>query len=150
MTMTKREIVSTRVELEIPIEASRKQVWKAITEEINLWWRKDFYASSKTKQFVLEPRLGGRMYEDTGNGAGLVWYTVLGIEPLESLYFVGYLTPAFGGPATSILEVGLKDSGKHTILKISDAILGPEADPSEKEAGWRMLFEEGLKMYVEK
>ena len=143
------EVVVTQVELEIPIAAPTPKVWAALTKEIDLWWRKDFYASERTKRFVLEPKLGGRMYEDAGEGAGVTWYTVMGIDPQRSLYLVGHLTSSFGGPATSILELVLEESGKTTVLKLTDSTLGPPSDCSSKESGWKMLFEEGLKAHVE-
>lgn len=143
------EVAISKVALKIPIKASRKEVWKAIVEDMPLWWRKDFYASPRTKRFVLEPILGGKMYEDAGDGTGLTWYTVWGIEPQKYLYLVGHLTPAFGVPATSVLEITLTDDGKNTVLELSDGILGKAADPAEKEAGLRLLFEEGLKGFVE-
>lgn len=144
-----KEVGVTHVELEIPIRASRERVWNAIVEEINLWWRKDFYSSEKTKRFVLEPTLGGKMYEDLGKGAGFVWYTVAGLDPGHKINLVGYLTPAFGGPATSILELSLEEKGKTTVLHLSDATLGPAANSQEKTSGWKMLFEDGLRDYVE-
>jgi hypothetical protein len=94
--------------------------------------------------------LGGKMYEDLGKGAGFVWYTVTGIDPLNKINLVGYMTPAFGGPATTMLELSLEEKGKNTVLHVRDATLGPISNSEEKEAGWKMLFEEGLKEYVEK
>ncbi len=35
---------------------------------------------ARRQSFPIEPRLGGEMYEDWGNGEGRVWYTVFAIE----------------------------------------------------------------------
>ena len=72
------------VELEIPIEAKKEVVWDALVNDIGIWWRKDFSATG-TDKMILEPRLGGRMYEDCGDGTGFTWYTVEGIMPNDSL-----------------------------------------------------------------
>ena len=60
-----------RVELDIEIDASPDKVWNAIIDDIATWWPRDFYANAETKQFVIEPRVGGRLYEDAGDGAEL-------------------------------------------------------------------------------
>jgi uncharacterized protein YndB with AHSA1/START domain len=141
-----------QVELEIPVEAPRERVWKAFVEEIGQWWLKDFYAGPNAQAFVLEPRLGGRMYEDWGDGAGLLWYTVIGIDPPRSLDLAGHLTPAFGGPAKTYLRIAFEEDGGRTRLKISDSIFGRVTPASAEQfrAGWEMLFGQGLKAWVEK
>jgi uncharacterized protein YndB with AHSA1/START domain len=68
------------IELEIPIEAPIERVWKALVAETAKWWRRDFYTSNEAKRFVIEPVLGGRMYEDWGDGAGVVWATVNAVK----------------------------------------------------------------------
>ena len=139
-----------QVDLEVEIEAHRERVWTALIHEIDLWWRKDFFAAQGTKRFVLEPKLGGKMYEDAGDGTGLTWYTVMGIEPMQKLLLVGYLTPEFGGPSTSMVQIILKNSERRTIVQISESIMGKSKDCSNHEAGWKLLFEDGLKAHVEK
>src|SRR3712207_950893 len=118
-----RELKSITVELEIPIRAKKEKVWAALVNEIDLWWRKDFLIT-QAKKFVLEPRLGGRMYEDAGDVTGVTWYNFQGVTPNESLLLTGFLFPGFGGPATTLLQLKLEERGKETVLKITDAIFG--------------------------
>jgi DNA-binding transcriptional ArsR family regulator len=152
-TMDKQEARVTNVELEIGIDAPAAKVWRALCDDTTLWWRKDFYAAPGTKRMLLEAKLGGRLYEDAGDGAGLVWYTVTGLVPRRSLDLVGHLSAAFGGPAVSMLHLELDEHGhgdkRKTTLRLSDAILGPPADPKEKRDGWLALFSDGLKRHVE-
>jgi DNA-binding transcriptional ArsR family regulator len=138
------------VELEIRIEARPERVWQALVEEIGRWWHKDFYAGSAPKAFVLEPRLGGRMYEDWGNGAGAIWYLVTEIDPPRSLGLSGHMPAAFGGPATSLLRLVLQAEGDGTVLQLTDSELRKVTEKSRAslEDGWRALFGE-LKSYVE-
>lgn len=140
-----------QVELEIPIKASPARVWEALVKETSRWWHKDFYTCATAKGFVIEPLLGGRAYEDWGHGAGQIWYTVIGVDPPNSIMLQGILTPAFGGPAATILQLTLKSSGKNTVLKLSDTIFGKVGDDkvSQTRQGWEMLFEQGLKAFVE-
>lgn len=140
-----------QVELEIPIMAKPARVWEALVKETSRWWLKDFHTSPSTKRFVIDARIGGHAYEDSGDGTGQIWYTVMGVQAQESVMLHGLLTPAFGGPAQSILQLTLKSSGKGTILQLSDTIYG-KVGPEKKEQtseGWRMLFEDGLRKFVE-
>lgn len=142
------DMTCERVELEIPIDAPRDRVWKTLCEDPTSWWPRDFYATG-AKRFVIEPRLGGSFYEDAGDGAGLVWYTVMGIDPKKSMTLSGFIVPDFGGPATSLLELKLEGSGKKTVLKVSDAHFGKRNEECDREEGWRTIFEAGLKRVVE-
>jgi len=141
-----------QIELEIPIKAKPAQVWDALVEETSRWWSKDFYTSPSTKGFVIEPRLGGHAYEDCGDGAGQIWYTVIGVQPASSLMLLGLLTPEFGGPAQTILQLTLKSAGKQTLLQLSDTIFGRVTDGklSLTREGWILLFDAGLRAFIEK
>jgi hypothetical protein len=83
--------------------------------------------------------------------AGQVWYTVVGLEPGVSLRLLGHLSPAFGGPATTQLELRLKGSEEGTTLQLSDTIYGrvDEKKTAETRDGWSTLFDEGLRAWVE-
>jgi len=59
-----------QVEIQVTINAPQQRVWQALLYETPQWWRKDFFTSPKTKAFVIEPRVGGRAYEDYGDGNG--------------------------------------------------------------------------------
>ncbi|MBK7876943.1 MAG: SRPBCC domain-containing protein [Planctomycetes bacterium] len=140
------------VELDLVVAAPRKRVWKALVDETSLWWRKDFYIGKRPKGMVFEPRVGGRMYEDWGDGAGVLWATVFGIAHETSFDLRGEISPAFGGPRTWQLHCELKDHPKGTLVKLVDASMG-KIDAEGAQAvrdGWEMLFGEGgLKGFVE-
>jgi DNA-binding transcriptional ArsR family regulator len=142
---------AVQIDLEIAIKAKPQRVWQALVEETSRWWLKDFYSRPEAKGFIIEPRLGGHAYEDCGESGGQVWYTVVGLEPHKSLSLLGHLIPAFGGPAMTMLQLRLVAKGKGTTLQLSDAILGKvgEGKLTQTRDGWRMLFEDGLRAYVE-
>lgn len=149
-TMSNQPANIQQVELEIKIQASVKKVWKALVEKTTFWWSKDFYTSTKTKGFHLEPKLGGRMYEDWGNDVGVIWYEVFAIDPEHSLDLRGCLAVPYG-PAFSLLHLELKTEGPNTIFMLSDTTMGAVTDDGKpKLDGWKQLFETGLKTYVEK
>jgi hypothetical protein len=130
-----------RVEVDVRINATLERVW----------WPKDFYTVATTKGFILEPRLGGRVYEDWGDGAGLLWFTVIGINPPVSLTLLGHLTPTFGGPAMTMLELTLENVGETAVLHVMETMSGRAEQGSEAtlREGWVTIFDGGLRGYVE-
>jgi uncharacterized protein YndB with AHSA1/START domain len=142
-----------RVEVEVTVGAPRERVWKALVEETGRWWPGDFYVGQAPRGFIIEARPGGRVYEDWGQEAGALWYTVLVVEPPGVLELAGHLTPAFGGPATTTARLTLKEEGGATVVRVEDAVFGrvdEHTGPRLRE-GWRTLMgSKGLKGYVEK
>jgi uncharacterized protein YndB with AHSA1/START domain len=88
------------IELEISIRAPVERVWKALVKETGKWWLRDFYTSGEAKTFVIEPVLGGKMFEDWGDGAGVIWATVTAVKAPTMLELAGVSSPAWGGPST--------------------------------------------------
>ena len=150
MTTTAPVSPFVRVELEIRIDAPRSRVWKALVEDTTLWWPRSFY-TGPAKGFHIEPRLGGRVYEDWGDQNGVVWYTVFSINPDKSLDLQGAMGVPYG-PAFTLLHLELDDDGTGTILKLSDSTLGESSAACDgtKQDGWRHVFGEGLKAYIER
>lgn len=152
---TSYELAAADVELEIPIDAPRERVWNALVDEIDGWWRKDF-VDRATRAFILEPRPGGRVYEDWGEGRGRLWYTVASIEPPSRLLLSGQFFPVYcgGSLGTSYLTLALEEAkggGGRTLLKLSDSVIGRLAGDfaSELTQGWQLLIRDSLKPYAE-
>ena len=140
------------VELEIEIRAPRDRVWKALVEKTGEWWPRDFYTGANPKSFVIEPRLGGRMYEDWGGGSGLVWAFVIGIEAPRLLVLQGHLSTAFGGPSTAYHTFTLEEKGGGaTLVKLSDGVHGnvDAKKTAQSREGWRTIVAGSLKPFVE-
>ncbi|MCA9179722.1 MAG: SRPBCC domain-containing protein [Planctomycetales bacterium] len=139
------------IEIEFDVLASRAQVWESLVAETSQWWKREFFATKDPDGIYLEPRPGGRLYEENANG-GLLWYTVIEIVPSEVLAMAGNLAPPYGGPATSMLRIEFSDHGAKCHVKLTDHIFGVVDDASRRaiEDGWRTLFIEGLKAHVER
>ncbi len=139
------------IELEITIQSPIERVWKALVSETGTWWRRDFYTDASAKTFIIEPVLGGKMYEDWGQGEGLVWATVTGVKAPTMLELSGVSAPAWGGPNTHYHAFRLEQRGKATVLRFTDAIHGRVDDASENSLreGWLLLFNEALRAHCE-
>lgn len=145
------DLKTFQVELEIKINAPQKRVWLAIINDTGKWWLQDFHAIANS-EVILEPKVGGRLYEKSKDGSEGLWYMVTGFYPERSIEFTGHLRPEFGGPATTLLKLALTEKNGVTKLQISDSVFGDVDENMHKniDGGWRQLFEDGLKAYVEK
>ncbi len=144
-------ITSATHRLSLEIARPHPAVWKGFTRDVHLWWPKDFYATESTKRIVFEVKPGGRLYEDAGDGNGLVWYSVIAVDAPNAITLSGFIAPPFGGPATSLLRVAFSAKGKSaTTMEVTDSTFGCLGDSSTTEEGWRMLFEGGFKAWIEK
>jgi hypothetical protein len=143
-------ITSATHRLSLEIAKPHAAVWKAFTGEIHSWWPKDFYATESPKRIVFEVKPGGRLYEDSGKGNGLVWYHVIAVDAPNSITMSGFIAPPFGGPATSLLNVSFSAKGKSaTAMEVTDSTFGCLGDAKATLEGWRLLFESGFKKWVE-
>lgn len=151
MTAQIMETRAAKYEFEIEIQASRDAVWTGLTTEINKWWLPDFHMVGEGSVVSFDTRAGGHLVETKEDGGSLLWYTVLMCAPGESVHLVGHVAPEWGGPSTNTLCFRLEEKGDATILRVQDAHFGHVADSTLEslESGWKQLFGEGLKPYVE-
>src|SRR3954469_9616856 len=143
-------ITSAVHRLSLEIAKPPGAVWKAFTRDIQHWWPKDFYATESPKRIVFEVKPGGRLYEDAGEGNGLVWYHVIALDAPNSITMSGFIAPPFGGPATSLLNVSFSTKDKSsTAMEVTDSTFGCLGDASATAESWRLLFKDGFKKWVE-
>lgn len=140
-------------EIEIEISAPRKRVWQAIFEETNSWWLPDFHVAGEDSVVTFDTMPGGPgLMEAAPNGSVLQWYTVQMFLPVDfKIYLVGNVAPEWGGPTTSNLKLAVLETESGCRLQVSDARHGNVDDAQAKsyEDGWRQLFTDGLKKFVE-
>ena len=139
------------IKMEIPIAANQELVWDCLAQDMSIWWRKDFYTSPNTEKMILEPWVGGRMYEDYGDNNGLLWANVIVMNKPHVMEFRGHMTPQFGGPATTFTKLSLKEDGDQTILTLENTVFGAISEGTEDSlsGGWKMLYEDAFKSYAE-
>lgn len=143
-------ISSATHRLTLQIAKPQRAVWKAFTRDVQSWWPKDFYATGSPHRMVFEVKPGGRLYEDAGDGNGLVWYHVIALDAPNAITLSGFIAPPFGGPATSLLRVAFSEQGKSaTFMEVTDSTFGCIEESTTAE-GWRQLFEDGFKAWVER
>ena len=147
----KTSITAATHRLTLEIAKPHATVWKAFTSDLHSWWPEDFYVTESPKRMVFEVKPGGRLYEDGGEGNGLLWYHVIAVDAPHAITMSGFIAPPFGGPATSLLRVAFSAQGKSaTSMEVTDSTFGRLGDPKTTSEGWRMLFEDGFKAWVER
>jgi DNA-binding transcriptional ArsR family regulator len=139
------------IKQEYRINAPVKRVWEALVKQTAKWWPREFCTSERTRAFIIEPHLGGRAYEDWGNGEGHQWYQVIGVESPRYLLMLGQVSAQYGGPAMTMLKLSLEADGKATVLQLHDNTFGQigETLQGQTEGGWKLLFD-GFKKYAER
>ncbi len=141
-------------ELEIDINAPAASVWRSIFEETNLWWLPDFHVAGADSVVTFDRQAGGRgLLEETADGAALQWYSVQMYLPQQyKVYLIGHVAPEWGGPCTSSLRLSLTETEQGCVLNVMDARHGKidEAHVESYQDGWKSLFTDGLKAFVER
>lgn len=151
--MTNNAVQISQISMQLEISSEAIHVWKALTENIGLWWPAEFYAGGQTgeRDFSLEAWPGGRMLETWDDGGGVLWGTVVGIEPKSMLQICGNTFPGWGGPAQWYGTWELSAAGAHTIMKFSESAIGEitATGVNDKEKGWQFLWRT-LQAYLER
>lgn len=146
-----RETTSARFELEVTVQAPRERVWEALVRQPDGWWISELRVVPGDSELTLDPVAGGRMIERNADGASLLWFTVIAIEPPRSINLEGALAPPFGGPSQAFLLIELEERDGATVVKMTNSLHGhvEESMLPQMEGGWRMLLENGIKAFVE-
>ncbi|MDM5316171.1 metalloregulator ArsR/SmtB family transcription factor [Fictibacillus sp. b24] len=148
MEQTKEiKIDSFQIEQDIVLHGKVETVFKALTEDIGSWWH--FRVGDKGAQLIFEPQLGGRFYEDWGNGEGALWGTVTYFKRNDEIRLNGLL--GMSGAVNSSYSYKLIEDGDKTILQLSHQAVGI-LEPHWEEAhrhGWNELLQENLKKFIE-
>ena len=140
------------ITLQIDIDAGAADVWDALVSRIDAWWPQDFYTGGDAgkRGFTLEAEPGGRMFEHWGDGGGVLWGTVVTVDPQKSLQVAGHLFPNFGGPSLWYGTWSLEANGPKTRLTFSESSVGRVSDEGlkQKDEGWKFLCD-ALRQHVE-
>jgi uncharacterized protein YndB with AHSA1/START domain len=139
----KVEIVS-----EIRIDAPPERVWKAITDEQMDWYPHN-YGGERLKRIVCEHHVGGKMYEDWGDGAGIQYNTITYWDPPVAIGMRGFLQPAI----TLEQWMTLETDGDGTLLKHRTITFGAITDEMAegiRTHGDLSLHADSLRAWIER
>ena len=120
------------VEQEVTVAAPREKVFEALCR-MGEWWPHAFREGSAVH---LEPRVGGRFWEDWGDGDGALYATVTGIRRPELLTCAGPM--GMRTPVTGVWTMELSERDGATLLRLSHHAVGPIDDEARAayQQGW--------------
>ncbi len=154
--MTEQELpLSVRnILVEVLIEAPLEHVWRTMVVETPEWWHPDFCSGPGAEAFRIEPKLGGWMYEDWGDGEGLIWGTVGGLRAPTFLQVLGDSSKEWGGPNRNVMTWTLEQHEEQegtTRLRLEHSIFGHISKKTEEQTreGWLTIFRDTFKPYAE-
>jgi uncharacterized protein YndB with AHSA1/START domain len=138
------------IEQNITIEASPGRVFQALTEGISSWWTAPFFHTQGARRIVLEPRVGGRLYEDIGDEQGTLLGIVTFIKRPEELRITGSMFMAT--PVQGVIIFQLEPKAESTLLRLSHRMVGEIDEEAGKaiHGGWHELLQVRLRNFVEK
>jgi len=144
------EVRAFQIEQEVTIAAPPARVFDALTKEVSAWWGRPHMYAEDARDIILEPRVGGRFYEDWGNGEGALYAIVTIARRPEWLRMSGSM--GMRGAVAGVIEITLTPKGAGTVVRLSHRVVGEVTEETESgyREGWRGLFAERLKAFVEK
>ncbi len=141
---------SMHIEQEVVIEAGPEAVFAAMTEDVSAWWGRPYVHSDEARALTLEHRVGGRFWEDWGDGAGALYATVTTFQAPTSLSLNG----PFGmdGLCHNMVDLTLEACPEGTLVKLSHKAFGEitEERRSQYTAGWDDLLQQRLRALAER
>ena len=125
------------VEQEVTVAAPREKVFEALCR-MGEWWPHAFREGAAVH---LEPRVGGRFWEDWGDGDGALYATVTGIRRPELLTCAGPM--GMRTPVTGVWTMELTERDGATLLRLSHHAVGPIDDETRAayQHGWGEVLE---------
>jgi DNA-binding transcriptional ArsR family regulator/uncharacterized protein YndB with AHSA1/START domain len=120
------------VEQEVVVAAPRERVFDALCR-MGEWWPHTFREGASVR---LEPKVGGRFWEDWGDGDGALYATVTGIRRPEHLACSGPM--GMRGPVAGVFALDLEERPDGTLVRLSHHAVGPIDDETRGsyERGW--------------
>jgi uncharacterized protein YndB with AHSA1/START domain len=93
----------------VVVEAGQARAFKVFTEQIDAWWPREYkIGQTAMKRAVLEPRTGGRWYEQDEDGTECNWGKVLAYEPPGRLVLAWQITGTWQFDANFVTEVEVR------------------------------------------
>lgn len=138
---------SFQIEQEISILAKSEKVFDRLVNDVGSWWNHSFIDNPKA--IILEAKIGGRFYEDFGEGDGALYSTVVQIVKNKKLVLQGSM--GMSGAVFGNIIIDLQELSGSTILKLSHHAYGDVTEEHKKSysAGWQALLGTRLKALVE-
>jgi DNA-binding transcriptional ArsR family regulator len=129
MPIAAESVRTVRLAYELHIRASAQRTFEVMTRQ-SLDWFPHTYGGERVRAVVLEPRVGGRHYEDWGGEQGHLYGQVTLFDPPRAWATRGRLSP--GVVLDTEYEL-TEEPGPVTVVRVAKVAVGPISD--EEAAG---------------
>jgi uncharacterized protein YndB with AHSA1/START domain len=136
----------------VTVGCSVERAFRLFTADLGKWWPlARFHMADDPQTCLLEPRVGGRVYEHAANGTESVWGHVEAWEPPRRLGFTWLVGPAAQHPQH--IEVTFAEEGGRTRVTLVHSgweALGERAAALREsyDQGWVAVFEQAYGSYA--
>ncbi len=89
------QTADTTVRASVMVEAPIERAFTVFTEGMNTWWPSTHHIAQDVTEIVVEPRVGGQIYDRTADGGESHWARVLAYEPPHRFVFSWDITCDF-------------------------------------------------------
>jgi uncharacterized protein YndB with AHSA1/START domain len=102
----------------VTVRCSPEAAFRRFTDEIASWWPlANFHVGADPQTVILEPRLGGRIFERNGDGVETPWGTVLAWDPPALLAFTWL--PGFAEDQAQHVELRFAAVADDTVVTLT-------------------------------
>lgn len=129
MPIATEPVRTVRLAYELRIRASAQRTFEVMTRQ-SLDWFPHTWGGDRVRAVVLEPRVGGRHYEDWGGEQGHLYGQVTLFDPPQAWATRGRLSP--GTVLDTEYEL-IEEPGPVTVVRVTKVAVGPISD--EEAAG---------------
>jgi uncharacterized protein YndB with AHSA1/START domain len=137
---------SVTIRKSVTVDVSLETAFRVFTEEIGSWWplATKSVGQEDAVALVIEPQVGGRVYEQVRNGEEHEWGVVLAWEPPNRLVFTWH--PGRGAETGQEVEVTFAASGDGTLVELEHRgwerlVATADEIPEHYESGWDEVLE---------
>jgi len=128
--------------VEFEVAAPRPHAFETWTSRCALWWPKTHTISGDPAAITVEPRPGGRIFEQAGDGAEHEWGEVLDWEPPGRVRYLWHLF--FDRAEATEVEITFTARDERTLVRIEQTgwdRLGPAGAPRREKTGqvWTLM-----------
>ena len=126
----------------VRVNASIERAFRVFVEQMETWWPKGHHIGAQEWELILvEPRVGGRWYEQDAAGQQFEWGTVLQWEPPNKARFRWHLGPLPGSGVwgydpdssrASEVEIRFHAEEGTTLVELEHSKLGRHGIGAEK------------------
>lgn len=129
MPVATEPVRTVRLAYELRVRASAQRTFEVMTRQV-LDWFPHTYGGDRVRAVVVEPRVGGRHYEDWGGENGHLYGQVTLFDPPRAWATRGRLSP--GTVLDTEYEL-TEEPGPVTVVRVTKVAVGPISD--EEAAG---------------